>query len=532
MGKVKVLQELNRYKTDTCAEMIYRNALFYPDHECIVFGDTRLTFSTYNTRVNQLVSALIAMGLKKGDVIGILSWNSAKYLEISGAAMKGGFIYAPLHARLNEKELGYLVDNSQAKVLFVGREHLDMAKRLREAGIGVKTYVSMDVGDTEMLSYDDLLSKGSVDEPDVNIEVDDPVLIMYTSGTTGLPRGAVYTHRGWIGDHKTYVMATSIQPEDRYLMIMPLFHIGGTKVMWAYFYVGGTIVVHPTYDPQMTLKTFEEEKITDCHIVPTHLPSLWAVPNFKDYNLGSLKRLWYAASPMPLEMLKRGLGLWGPIFVQGYGSTETGPVVCCLRTEDHKVEGLSEEEQKKLKSCGRPGLGVHVRVVNEEGTDVDPYQVGEVIISGNTATEFWQKPEETVKRIKDGFTYTGDMAYYDDRGYIYIVDRKNDMIITGGENVFPREVEEVLYAHPAIKEAAVIGVPDEKWVERVHAVVARKEGEEVEEKDLIEFCRARMAKFKAPKTVEFVDSLPKNPAGKILKRELRETYVQALERNT
>jgi len=521
-----ILRELNRYKIDTCAEMIYRNSLFYPDKECIVSGDTRLTFSDYNTRVNRLVNALMGMGLKKGDVIGILSWNSAKYLEVTGAAMKGGFIYAPLHARLNEKELAYLVDNSRARVLFVGEEHLGAARTLKDMGVGVETYVSMDVDDKEMVSYDELLSKASSGEPDVVIEVDDPVLIMYTSGTTGMPRGAVYTHGRWIGDHKTYVMATSIRAEDRYLMILPLFHIGGTKVMWAYFYVGGTIVVHPSFDAENTLKAFAEEKITDCHIVPTMLPSLWAVPDFKRYDLGSLKRLWYAASPMPLEMLKRGLDLWGHIFVQGYGGTETGPVVCCLRNEEHEVEGLSEEEQKRLKSCGRPGLGVHVRVVDETGTDVDPYQVGEIIVAGNTAIEFWQKPEDTAARIKDGFTYTGDMAYYDERGYIYIVDRKNDMIITGGENVYPREVEEVLYAHPAIKEVAVIGVPDERWVERVHAVVACKEGMQAEEKEIIDFCRARMAKFKAPKTLEFVESIPKNPAGKILKRELREAHAK------
>ncbi|OPY64594.1 MAG: Long-chain-fatty-acid--CoA ligase FadD13 [Syntrophorhabdus sp. PtaU1.Bin050] len=524
MGKVKILKELNRYKIDTCAEMIYRNALFYPDRECIIFGNTRLTFGEYNTRVNRLANALTAMGLKKGDVIGILSWNSAKFLEVTGAAMKGGFIYAPLHARLNEKELGYLVNNSRAKVLFVGEEQMAMARNLRSTGVGVEKYVSMDVDDKEMISYDELLSKGSSDEPEVMIEADDPVLIMYTSGTTGLPRGAVYTHRGWIGDHKTYVMATSIQPEDKYLMIMPLFHIGGTKVMWAYFYVGGSIVVLPAFDAEITLKVIQEEKVTDIHVVPTHLPAFWALPSFKEYDLSSLKRMWYAASPMPLEMLKHGLDLWGPIFIQGYGSTETGPVVCCLRTEDHKVQGLSEEEQKRLKSCGRPGLGVHVRIVNDAEDDVEPFQVGEIIIAGNTAIGFWQKPEETAARIRGGFTYTGDMGYYDEKGYIYIVDRKNDMIITGGENVYPREVEEVVYAHPAIKEAAVIGVPDEKWVERVHAVVACKEGQQITDKELIDFCRARIAKFKAPKSVDFVQELPKNPAGKILKRELRALY--------
>lgn len=526
MSKVKVLQELNRYKIGTCAEMVYRNALFYPDRECIVFGDTRVTFSDFNAKANRLANALMGMGLKKGDVIGILSWNSTKYLEVSGAAMKGGFIFAPLHARLNEKELGYLVNNSQAKVLFVGEEHMDIARTLKGMGVGVERYISMDVDDTEMTSFDEFLSSGPPSEPNVVIEKEDPILIMYTSGTTGLPRGAVYSHGTWIEDTKTYVMATSIQTEDKYVMMMPLFHIGGTKVMWSYFYVGGCIVLLSTFDAEATLKAIQDEKATDIHVVPTHLPVLWGRPNFKKYDLSSLKRIWYAASPMPFEMLKQGLDLWGPIFVQGYGSTETGPVCCCLRTEEHKVVGLSEKEQQRLKSCGRPGLGVHVRIVDEAGEDIDPYQTGEIIITGNTAMGFWQKPEETMARVKNGFVYTGDMGYYDERGYIYIVDRKNDMIITGGENVFPREVEEILYGHLAVKEAAVIGVPDEKWVERVHAVLVCKEGMQLTEKEVIDFCRAKLAKFKAPKTVEFMDSLPKNPAGKILKRVLREKYGQ------
>ena len=525
MSKIKVLEELNRYKIGTCAEMVYRNALFYPDRECLVFGDAKMTFSAFNGRVNRLVNALMAMGLKKGDVIGVLSWNNAKYLEVTGAAMKGGFILSPFNARLNEKELRYLINYSEAKVLFVGEEHMDMARTLRGMGICTEKYISMDTDDKEMTSYDEMLNKGSLSEPNVTIEVDDPLLIIYTSGTTGLPRGALYNHQRFIEDMKTYVMITGIQPEDKYVMIMPLFHIGGTKVMWSYFYVGGSIVLLPTFDPEATLKAIEKEKATDIHIVPTHLSSFFAVPNFDKYDLTSMKRMWYAASPMPLEMLKQGLDLWGPIFIQGYGSTETGPNTCCLRNEEHKVAGLSEEEQKRLMSCGRPNLGVHVRIVNNTGEDVNPYETGEIIIQGNTMIEFWKRPKETSEHMDDdGFVYTGDMGSYDEKGYIYIVDRKNDMIITGGENVFPREVEEVLYAHPAVREAAVIGVPDDHWVERVHAVVVCKEGLEVTDKEIVTFCRAKLAKYKAPKTVEFMDCLPKNPAGKILKRELREKH--------
>jgi acyl-CoA synthetase (AMP-forming)/AMP-acid ligase II len=342
-----------------------------------------------------------------------------------------------------------------------------------------------------------------------------------------MPKGALYSHRRFIEDCKTYVMMTGIQPDSKYVMIMPLFHIGGTKVMWSYFYVGGSIVILPSFNAEETLQVIEREKATDIHIVPTHLSAFFALKNFEKYDLSSMKRMWYAASPMPQEHLRRGLAIWGPIFMQGYGSTETGPNVTSLSNNEHKVADLSEEEEKRLLSCGRPNLGVHVRIVDSDGEDVNPYEPGEIIIKGNTMLEYWKRPEETAERVRDGFVYTGDMGYYDEKGYIYIVDRKSDMIISGGENVYPREVEEVLYQHPAVREAAVIGLPDDYWVERVHAVVTLREGLKVTGEELIQFCRERMAKYKSPKTVEFLDPLPKNPAGKIVKRELREKYRKA-----
>jgi long-chain acyl-CoA synthetase len=520
----KVLRELDRYPIGTCAEMIYRNALLHSDRECLVFGQARYTFDAFNARVNRLVNALSGLGVKKGEVIGILSWNSSRYLEVLGAAMKGGFILSPYNTRLNHDELRYLVDYSTARVLFVGDEHRELAGRLATMDLCLEQLVSMDTDDQGMISYESLVMGSSDQEADIAMDGNDALAIIYTSGTTGFPRGALYTHRTFIEDMKTYVMATGIQPEDKYVMIMPLFHIGGMKIMWSYFYVGASIVLLPTYEPQATLQAIQRERATDIHIVPTHLASFLALPDFRTYDLSSLKRLWYAASPMPVEHLKRGLEIWGPVFMQGYGCTESGPNMTCLRKEEHEVVGLGEEAEKRLLSCGKPCIGVHVRIVDDAGEDVDPYETGEIIVKGNIMSGVWRKPEETAKRIREGFLYTGDMGYYDDQGYIYIVDRKNDMIITGGENVFPREVEDVLYKHPAVREAAVIGVPDEYWVERVHAVVVLKGGAQVSDTELISFCRDRIAKYKAPKTVEFVDSLPKSSAGKILRRLLRERH--------
>jgi acyl-CoA synthetase (AMP-forming)/AMP-acid ligase II len=238
-----------------------------------------------------------------------------------------------------------------------------------------------------------------------------------------------------------------------------------------------------------------------------------------------MKLIWYAASPMPLEVIKKAMKVFGPIFSQGYGQTESGPMISHLSKEDHNVLDKTEEEQKKLMSTGQPDIGVHVRIVDEEGNDVKPGEVGEIIAqSKQMMVEFWRKPDDTGKTIVDGWLHTGDMGYYDERGYIYIADRKRDMIISGGENIYPREIEDVLYQHPSVLEVAVIGVPDPYWVERVHAVVVLKPGESVSAEELIDFCRGKIARYKAPKSVEFVASLPKSAAGKILKRELRGRY--------
>jgi acyl-CoA synthetase (AMP-forming)/AMP-acid ligase II len=286
-----------------------------------------------------------------------------------------------------------------------------------------------------------------------------------------------------------------------------------------------------SFDPRATLQAIQDERATDIHIVPTQLVTMLAIPDVDQYDLGSLKRMWYAASPMPTELLKKGIERFGSIFMQGYGQSESGPDITFLPKKSHQVLDKSPEEQKVLASCGRPCLGVHARIVDENDNDVKSYTVGEIIVQGKTVmVEYWHKPDETRNVMRDGWLHTGDMGYYDPQGYIYIVDRKKDMIITGGENVYPREIEEVLYRHPAVAEAAVIGVPDELWIERVHAVIFLKEGRQVTGDEIIEFCKNHLARYKAPKSVEFVESLPKNPQGKILKRELREKYWVGLER--
>jgi acyl-CoA synthetase (AMP-forming)/AMP-acid ligase II len=522
-----VLRELSRYQIGTFADIIYRNALLHPSGEAFICGSQRITFRQFNDRVNRLIHGLRSSGVKKGDVIGILSWNCLEYADVYGAAMKGGFIASPFNPRLHEDELEYLINYSGANTLFIGPDLLDTAGSLRSRLPIVKNYITFGDSVPDMLSHHEMLAAHPSHEPDQGVARDDPYLIFYTSGTTGVPRGALYTHFRKLDNTRIKALEIGAKPEDRHVLVLPFFHIGGDCHVWPFFLVGGCNVIMPqkSFDPVALLQVIQNEKATDMQIVPTQLNSILSRHDLKDYDLSSLNRIYYAASPMPLELLRKGLEIFGPIFSQGYGQTESGPQICALPRKNHQVLDGSAEEQKVLSSCGQPSLGVHVRVVDEKNNDVAPGAVGEIIAqSDSIMVEYWNRPDETREVLIEGWLHTGDLGYYDEKGFIYIVDRKKDMIVSGGENVYSREVEDVLYMHPAVAEAAVVGVPDPVWVERVHAVVALKPGADVAEDDVIAFCKEHIASYKTPKSLEFVDSLPKNPQGKILKKEIRAKY--------
>jgi long-chain acyl-CoA synthetase len=528
-----VLKELARYNIGTYADIIYRNALLYSDELAFKYGSETVNFAEFNARVNSLIHALRSMGVKKGDVLGILAWNCTEFTYVYGAAMKGGFIASPFNCRLQADELDYLINYSEASTLFVGPEFVEMANQLRPRIPKVKNFISLEGAAPDMTCLRDLLAAHPQEEPDVLVEEDDPVFIFYTSGTTGVPRGAFYDHRRAIDDTRTLVIGLGVEPGDKYVQIMPLFHAGGAKQALTYFYVGGSCVMmtQRSFDAKATLQTLQDEKATDIHIVATHLAVFLTVPDVEKYDLSHLKRVWYAASPMPLELLKKAMKIWGPIFIEGYGSTEDGPNISMLTRKQHDVLDKPPEEQGILTSAGLPDIGVQVRIVDDKDNDVEPGIVGEIAVkSKHNMIGWWHKPEETGETVVNGWLHTGDMGRYDEKGYIYIVDRKRDMICSGGENIYPREIEEVIYQHPSVVEAAVIGIPDPYWVEKVHAVVALKKGASLTAQELIDFCKQKLARFKAPKSVEFVDALPKNPAGKILKRELRDRYWAGLER--
>jgi long-chain acyl-CoA synthetase len=529
-----LLRELSRYSLGTFADIIYRNAILYPDAEAFVYGSERVSFKDFNERVNRLIHGLQDLGINKGDIIGILSWNQLEYPEVFGAAMKGGFVLAHYNPRLQSEELIHVIKDSEPRVLFIGPELVETVDGIREHLSKTEYFLTFGNPKGQIKAYKEMLEGKSKEEPEMEVMEDDPLTIFYTSGTTGIPRGSIYMHKQKMENALIKALEIGVEYLDRHLVVLPMFHIGGDSHIWPFFVMGGCNVIMPvSSDMSDALKLIAEEKISDLHIVPTQLVSLINLPDIDQYDLHCLKRIWYAASPMPTEVLKRGLSVFGPIFMQGYGQTESGPDITVLGREDHRYSEESTEVQNVLESCGRPCIGVHVRIVDDDGHDVETGEIGEIIVqSKRIMPEYFHRPEETRKTIQDGWLYTGDLGYYDESGFIFIKDRRHFMIISGGENVYPAEVENILYRHPAVREAAVIGIPDPYWVERVHAVVVLKENAKATEEDIVNFCRDGIAHYKAPKSVDFVESLPKNPQGKILKRELRSKYWEQQEKDT
>jgi acyl-CoA synthetase (AMP-forming)/AMP-acid ligase II len=523
-----LLKELSRYNLGTFANIIYRNALLYPQQEAFVYGKTRITFSEFNSRANKIIRALQRMGVKKGDVVGILSWNCLQEAEVLGAALKAGFISSPFNPRLKSDEIIRIVDYSEASTLFVGAELLEMADSLRPRLGRVKNFICLEGSASDMTSHDELLASESGEEPDADVHEDDPVGIIYTSGTTGLPRGALYTSRGFMEDTKNLLWDLGLESGQRHLQITPLFHAAGYAFFRTFLYASGCNVIHKFFDPAAALKAIQEEKVGYMLFVPTQLAAMLNVPDVQKYDTRSLKFMWYGASAMPVELLKRGIEVFGHVFGQGYGQSESGPGASHLSKEDHNVVGLPQKEQKRLSSIGRPDISVHLRIVADQDKDLGPGEVGEIIVrSKQIMQEYWRRPEDTKANIVGGWLHTGDMGYYDEKGYVYIVDRKKEMIISGGEHIYPREVEEVFCRHPAVADVAVIGLPDPYWVERAHAVIVLKAGASATPTELIDFCRQNIAGYKVPKTIEFAEDLPRNAAGKVLKRVLKERLTDS-----
>jgi len=504
-------------------EIPRRNARRYPGRVGLMFGDVRLTWPQVNERVNRFANALTAHGVRRGDRVAILAHNTHRFLETYWGLAKLGLIAVPLNYRLTHGELGQLLEHSEASALLAGPEYVELALELEREVPSLAWIVALDDSADRIDSYEAVLASASADEPAHGAGSEDPFAIMYTSGTTGLPKGAVVTHGNLESNIYNQAIADKADPADVNLVATPLYHMGALFMATTYAALGCTNVILESFEPTAVISAIERERTTTCLLIPTMLNILLNDPAIDRHDLSSLRLIFYGGSIMPEPVLRRAMQTIGCDFTQGYGLTETIEATFLTAT-DHVLDGDPGRE-RRLASAGTEAVNAEVRVVDDDGRDLPACEVGEVLVRGpSVIREYWRAPEATSAAISDGWFHTGDVGYRDEGGYLFIVDRKKDMIISGGVNIYPKDVEGVLYSHPGVLEAAVIGLPDEMWGEAVTAVVAPKPGWDLSEQELIEYCRGRIAGYKKPRAVKLVEALPRNPSGKILKRELRATF--------
>lgn len=511
----------------TLGDVPRKGLALYRDRVAMVFEGKSITYGEMDNRVNGLANALINLGLKKGARVTILAENTYKYMEVYFGASKAGISVTPLNFRLSDGELTYIINDCEATLLLVGDGYEERALGLKKDLKSIKTWISLDKRIDGYLFYENLVKDASDTDPMAEVDENDMTILMYTGGTTGLPKGVMLSHRNILTAMYGLIFGYSFTSKDTTCYVLPLFHVSLWPVL-CLLMVGGRAVILRRPDLGEILRTIQDYKCTHIVLVPTLLTWLVDDPRSNEFDLSSLRLITYAGSPMPIEVLRRCVQKFGNIFTQGYGLTEAAPLVTVLFKEDHVLEG---PKAKLLTSVGKVGLPVEVRIVDENDTPLKPGEVGEIAIRGkNVMMGYWKNPELTAATLRGGWLHTGDMGMIDEDGYIYLVDRKADMIITGGENVYPKETEDVLYAHPAIKECAVVAAPDDRWGERVQAVVVLKAGQTVTEEGLIKHCKSKLAGYKCPKKIEFWDELPKTPIGKILRKDVKKHFWKGRDR--
>lgn len=503
-------------------DMIRLNAHQRADNIAFAQGTRRQTFSEFNSRVNRLVDALRSSGLGKGDRIALLSSNQIEFAECYGAAEKGGFIAVPLNYRLEPSEIAYIVGDADVSAIIAEERFLTLCQ-------GLRSEATYSFSSSASSTYEELVSSGNDREPDVSIGPRDPAYMMYTGGTTGRPKGVLLDHYGQMMNARTMLIEGCTLRDDTLLTVMPLYHIGGKNFATAHFHRGTKNVLMPAFEPGSVLETLIEHDVRCTLLAPTMIKML--VDHLGDERfISSLKTIYYSSAPMPVSLLRQAIDKFGQIFMQFYGLTESGPSATVLPKEDHKPGG-TRQEQRRLASAGRPMIYNDVQVVDVEDRVLPHGQVGEVRIRAEQIMQgYWRNPEATSEALRDGWIYSGDYGEFDEDGYLYVVGRKKDVIKSGGENIYPREIEEILAAHPAIKEAAVVGAPDETWGEAVTAVVVLNQGHTLSADEVVAYCRGHLASYKKPRQVRFWDALPRSSLGKIVKAEIRDFFWRGSER--
>ena len=483
--------------------------------------DYEATYAQHLDRTLRLANALSTqLGINRADRFAVMALNSHEYLELYHAAFLGAGVMNPLNLRLAPKELAFILGDSETKVCFTDAPFAPLVDRVRKEA-GIEQVVLIGDGDVPHdIRYEDLLSSATPAMP-AEPDEDDAVVLMYTGGTTGLPKGVVLDNRAFLINLYKISTVWGIREEFVYLHQTPMFHAASMGGVLGIPASGGTTTFVPMFDPGPVLDTIEKYKVSMTVMVPTMIGMTLAHPDFRPEKMASLKVLTYGASPMPMPLLEKLLSLFPDMEIfQGYGMTENCGVATALRPEDHRRGG------EMLKSAGRPVPGTVISIQDEQGNILGPREAGEVCIrAGNVMREYWKRPEETAAAFVGDWYHSGDAGTLDEDGYLYLVDRVKDMIVTGGENVYSVEVENAIASHFAVAQVAVIGIPDERWGEAVHAIVVLKPGEKVTEEELRQHTRDLIAGYKVPKSIEFREEpLPLSGALKVLKRELRAPY--------
>lgn len=493
-----------------------KRARLSPNKEALVLGDVRLNYKQMNRRCNQFVNSLESLGIAYGDRVAILALNEPEYFDLYFGLGKVGAIMVPINHRLAGPEIQYIINDCQAKVLVFGPEFAAVVESIRKDLPCDHFIAIMDSPPEFARSYKALTADAPETEPVITCGGDDTLTILYTSGTTGKPKGAELTHDGYFGTSVT-LKSTFGDIGEVLLMPLPLFHIGALAPVPMCVHFGIKMVFQRAFDPKNFLELLQTENITWFGSVPQILMFLRQIPGYDKMDWSKVQMALVYAAPVPVSLIK-DFAASGIEVRQLYGMTEcTGPATV--------IDG--ENAIKKAGSCGPPFFHNEIRVVDMEGNDVGADELGEVLVSGtNLMKGYWNRPEATAEALKDGWLHSGDMGKMDADGFLYIMDRKKDMIISGGENIYPAEIEDLLLSNPKIADTGVIGCPDEKWGEAVKAVVVLKEGESLTAEELIEWSRGKIAGFKIPKKIEFTDEIPRTPTGKILKRVLRDQFNQ------
>ncbi len=450
--------------------------------------------------------------MKKGDRIGVLVHNGHQFLELYFASAKTGAVFCPYNNHFKQWELKDIIHYSTPRYLIVDGDFVETVSALKPESLSVEKVICLEK--TSLLFMDDyetFMARGRREEPKTKVLEDDVLSIIFTGGTTGKPKGAMRTHRHLMSNAVAGVIELKVDYDERVLITFPMYHVACEDNIVRHSFMPNTLYIRRegAFNPEQVLDYISRERISRCQFVPTMIHSLIQAPNIDQYDLSSLRLILYAASVMPVELLKKALAIFSCGFAQLYGQTESGPLTTVLKPEDHVLDG-SEKSLGRLASCGKPVINYEIRVVDEDDLDVPIGEVGEIIgRSEAMMAGYWQMPEQTAKKLKNGWLHTGDLGRLDEDGYVYVVERKDDLIISGGVNVYPREIEEVLYGHPAVSEASVIGLPDEHWGEVVKAVIVLEGRPPRHRGEILEFCGRNLAGFKKPKSVDFWRELPR-----------------------